>query len=120
MRGLQDKVIVVAGGATGIGAATARRLAEEGAKVVIGDINPTGAKDTVEEIRAHGGHAVAHEFDISSEESCAALMAAAVEAFGGSTGCSTWPPTCPPTPWAAMRTSSPYRWRCGTAASRST
>ncbi|URM93825.1 SDR family oxidoreductase [Actinomadura madurae] len=86
MRGLQDKVIVVAGGATGIGAATARRLAEEGAKVVIGDINPTGAKDTVEEIRAHGGHAVAHEFDISSEESCAALMAAAVEAFGGIDG----------------------------------
>src|ERR1700753_2463238 len=39
MRGLKDKVVVVAGGATGIGAATALRVSEEGASVVIGDVN---------------------------------------------------------------------------------
>ena len=38
MRGLKDKVGIVAGGGRGIGAATARRLAEEGAHVVIGDL----------------------------------------------------------------------------------
>ena len=39
MRGLKDKTFLVAGGATGIGAATAKRLAKEGAQVAIGDIN---------------------------------------------------------------------------------
>jgi NAD(P)-dependent dehydrogenase (short-subunit alcohol dehydrogenase family) len=39
MRGLKDKIVIVAGGASGIGAATARRLAEEGAIVMVGDLN---------------------------------------------------------------------------------
>lgn len=43
MRGLRDKRIVVAGGATGIGAATAERLAEEGARVLVGDVDVAGA-----------------------------------------------------------------------------
>jgi NAD(P)-dependent dehydrogenase (short-subunit alcohol dehydrogenase family) len=81
MRGLKDKVIVVAGGATGIGAATSRRLAEEGAKVVVGDINVEAAKATAEAI--DGRHL---RFDITSESDCKALVELAVTDFGGLDG----------------------------------
>jgi NAD(P)-dependent dehydrogenase (short-subunit alcohol dehydrogenase family) len=81
MRGLQDKVIVVAGGATGIGAATARRLAEEGAKVVVGDINAEAAKATAEAI---GGRHL--RFDISREDDCRSLVDYAVAELGGLDG----------------------------------
>lgn len=81
MRGLEDKVIVVAGGATGIGAATCRRLAEEGAKVVVGDINAEGAQATAEAI---GGRHL--QFDITNEASCKALVDVAVTGFGGLDG----------------------------------
>jgi NAD(P)-dependent dehydrogenase (short-subunit alcohol dehydrogenase family) len=73
---LQDKVIVVAGGATGIGAATARRLAEAGAKVVLGDINRERGQATAESI-GHG--TVFVPFDISDEDSVAALIAVATD-----------------------------------------
>lgn len=79
MKGLEEKVIVVAGGATGIGAATARRLASEGARVMIGDIALEGAEETAEGIVAAGHEAEAFEFDLSDEQSCAALIAAATE-----------------------------------------
>ena len=81
MHGLQGKVVVVAGGATGIGAATCRRLAEEGARVVVGDINADAAKATAEAI---GGSHV--RFDISREDDCRALVEHAVDEFGGLDG----------------------------------
>jgi NAD(P)-dependent dehydrogenase (short-subunit alcohol dehydrogenase family) len=81
MRGLGDKVIIVAGGATGIGAATAQRLAEEGAKVVVGDINADAAKATAEVIAGRYLRC-----DITSEEDCRALVAHAVKEFGGVDG----------------------------------
>jgi NAD(P)-dependent dehydrogenase (short-subunit alcohol dehydrogenase family) len=81
MRGLNDKVIVVAGGATGIGAATSKRLAEEGAKVVVGDINVEAAKATADAI--DGRHL---RFDITSEADCRALVELAVTEFGGLDG----------------------------------
>ncbi|HEY1971087.1 MAG TPA: SDR family oxidoreductase [Pseudonocardia sp.] len=86
MRGLKDKVIVVAGGASGIGAATARRLGAEGAKVVIGDLNLEGAEKTAAEIEADGGTARPCRYDASVEESVRDLIAVAVTEFGGLDG----------------------------------
>jgi NAD(P)-dependent dehydrogenase (short-subunit alcohol dehydrogenase family) len=82
MRGLQDKAIVVAGGATGIGAGTATRLAEEGALVAVGDINVAGAEATVETIIAAGGRAIAVEFDLADEKSVQELVDRTIAEFG--------------------------------------
>ena len=83
MRGLKGKVGIVAGGARGIGAATARRLAEEGAHVLIGDLLVEQAEETSAAIRADGGSAVAVRLDGTDAESQKAIVAAAVEQFGG-------------------------------------
>jgi len=82
MRGLEGKVAVVAGGAGGIGTATSVRLAEEGCKVVVGDISNEAA-DVVAMITAAGGDAVACTVDISDDDSVAALVDTAVETYGG-------------------------------------
>jgi NAD(P)-dependent dehydrogenase (short-subunit alcohol dehydrogenase family) len=83
VRGLTDKVVVIAGGGSGIGAATAVRLGEEGAQVVVGDLAADNAQAVAAGIRDAGGRAISAEFDISIDESVGALMASAVDAFGG-------------------------------------
>lgn len=82
MRGLQGKVGVVAGGGRGIGAATARRLAEEGAAVVIGDITEAWALETAAAIRGAGGKAIGVHLDGTNAASQQAIVAAAVAEFG--------------------------------------
>lgn len=69
MRGLRDKVILVTGGAQGIGKATALRLAEENAVLVVGDRNGRGAEAVADDIRANGGKARSVELDVSSRQS---------------------------------------------------
>lgn len=59
MKRLEGKTIVIAGGGTGIGAATATRLATEGARVVVGDLSAERAERVAERIRAMGGEAIA-------------------------------------------------------------
>jgi NAD(P)-dependent dehydrogenase (short-subunit alcohol dehydrogenase family) len=86
VRGLTGKVVIVAGGASGIGAATARRLAEEGATVMIGDLDAAGAEKVAAGIRERGGTAAGHRFDISDDAACAGLVAITVETFGGVDG----------------------------------
>jgi NAD(P)-dependent dehydrogenase (short-subunit alcohol dehydrogenase family) len=86
MQGLDGKRIVVASGATGIGAATAKRLAAEGARLIIGDINEAGVRMTVDHIRDRGGTAEAVRFDLADEASIAAMMALCVARFGGLDG----------------------------------
>jgi NAD(P)-dependent dehydrogenase (short-subunit alcohol dehydrogenase family) len=83
MRGLNDRIVVVAGAATGIGAASAGRLAEEGAKVVVGDINLAGAEETAHAIESAGGTAIAVHYDQADDSSVAKLIAHAVDHFGG-------------------------------------
>jgi NAD(P)-dependent dehydrogenase (short-subunit alcohol dehydrogenase family) len=83
VRGLAGKVGIIAGGARGIGAATARRLAEEGACVVIGDLLVEAALETAEAIVAKGGKAIAVELDGTNAESQAAIVARAIEIYGG-------------------------------------
>lgn len=82
MDGLQDKVIIIAGGALGIGAATARRLARDGAIVVIGDLNEEGAKATAASIVECGGRASAKRFDITDEVSIRALFDYTLDSHG--------------------------------------
>lgn len=86
MRGLRDKRVLVAGSATGIGAATAARLGAEGAKVVLGDINDDGARAVAERITADGGSALAVRFDLADPNSVEALVSAAVAHLGGLDG----------------------------------
>ncbi|HXV32137.1 MAG TPA: SDR family NAD(P)-dependent oxidoreductase [Sinorhizobium sp.] len=77
MKRFEGKVAVVTGGGGGIGSAIARRLAEEGALVVVSDVNADAAGDVATEIISTGGSAVAIAADISQKEPCFALIAEA-------------------------------------------
>jgi 3-hydroxyacyl-CoA dehydrogenase/3-hydroxy-2-methylbutyryl-CoA dehydrogenase len=75
---LQGAGTIVAGGASGLGAATARALAERGAHVAIADLNEENANAVAEEV---GG--VAFKTDVTNEDEVRAAVDGAVEAFGG-------------------------------------
>jgi NAD(P)-dependent dehydrogenase (short-subunit alcohol dehydrogenase family) len=79
----EGKVCVCVGSATGMGAETAERLAQEGARVAIGDLNIGAAQDVVTRIKAAGGKALAQTCDITDEASVGALFQAAAGAYGG-------------------------------------
>ena len=83
MQRLIDKVAVIACGGSGIGAATAERLAMEGAAVVIGDLDGDSAVALAQRIQARGQRALGVQCDISDDASVAALMAVAQDTFGG-------------------------------------
>jgi NAD(P)-dependent dehydrogenase (short-subunit alcohol dehydrogenase family) len=86
VRGLDGRVIVVAGAARSIGRACAQRLGEEGAKVVVGDINLEGAEGTASSIVDAGGTAIAVQYDQSDEASVDNLIKSAVDHFGSLDG----------------------------------
>jgi 3-oxoacyl-[acyl-carrier protein] reductase len=79
---MQSKVIVVSGGAGGIGSEVAERLAREGARVVIADLNAGDAQAKAAEIERHGGVAIGAGCDISIPEQCDAVATLAMEKFG--------------------------------------
>ena len=80
---LRDKVAIVTGGGAGIGRAIALRFAQEGARVVIGDINPVTAKAVADEIAGQGGRATSLQVDAGNREQGAALVKRAIDAMGG-------------------------------------
>jgi len=79
---LEGKVAVVTGAGRGIGRATAVRFAEEGAAVVVNDVDGDPAKETVQAIEEAGGRALASTHDTVDLEQARAMMAAAAEEFG--------------------------------------
>ena len=79
---LAGKVAVITGGASGIGRGCALRFAQEGAAVVIADLNGERAQRVVVEVESLGGRATAVVVDTASEASCEAMASAAVQAFG--------------------------------------
>jgi NAD(P)-dependent dehydrogenase (short-subunit alcohol dehydrogenase family) len=83
LQGLTDKVAVVVGGATGIGAATAARLGREGCRVVIGDIGEDAARQTAERVAAAGGTATHVAFNLADPGSVANLIDAAATTYDG-------------------------------------
>ncbi len=79
---LNGKAAIVTGAAGGIGRAAALRFAQEGARVVVTDINRAGADDVAATITAAGGRALALRHDVSSEAQWIDVANAAVAAFG--------------------------------------
>jgi 3-oxoacyl-[acyl-carrier protein] reductase len=79
---LEGKVAIVTGGSGGLGRGFALRLAEEGAKVVIADINLEGGKAIAAKIEAKGGFALALKVDISSEEDVQHMVKETIAKFG--------------------------------------
>lgn len=79
---LDGRKCIVTGAARGIGEAAARRLANEGANVVIGDIDLDEAEKTVAKITSGGGSATAHWVDVADRVGVVELVAYAVERYG--------------------------------------
>ncbi len=80
---LSDKVAVITGASTGIGAATAIAYAEAGAKVVMGDVNELDGQETLKVIVKNGGVAKFCCTDVTAETEVADLMRTAKETYGG-------------------------------------
>jgi 3-oxoacyl-[acyl-carrier protein] reductase len=79
---LKDKVCIVTGAGQGIGRAYAHRLAQEGAKVVIADINEGNGQAVAQEIQNKGGEALAIKTDVADELSSKAMAQATVDRYG--------------------------------------
>ena len=79
---VQNKVAIVTGGASGIGAACAATLAREGAKVVVTDLDDAGGQSVVDKIGSAGGSAVFLHQDVTLEETWPAVVEATEQQFG--------------------------------------
>ncbi|MBL4953999.1 SDR family NAD(P)-dependent oxidoreductase, partial [Neobacillus sp. YIM B02564] len=83
MKKLEGKVAIISGSGRGIGREIAKKLASEGARVVVNDLDAAPANETVEEIRAAGGQALACVGSVTDADFGQRFVAAAVDGFGG-------------------------------------
>src|SRR5690242_17766049 len=79
---LQNKTAIITGGAQGIGRATARLFANEGASVVIADLQETAGRQVADEIQSSGGRALFQHANVSLAEDCRRVADAAIGEFG--------------------------------------
>jgi NAD(P)-dependent dehydrogenase (short-subunit alcohol dehydrogenase family) len=86
LKRFEGKVIAIAGGAGGIGTAVSHRVADEGAAVIVGDINFLDAQVVAAEINDSGGRAIPFELNIGDEANVIAFIDAAVATYGGLDG----------------------------------
>ncbi|MBJ7476119.1 MULTISPECIES: SDR family oxidoreductase [Rhodococcus] len=80
---LDGKVAIVSGSGRGIGRDIALRLASEGASVVVNDLDPEPAHETVEDIKAAGGHAIACVGSVTDADFAERFVGTAIDAFDG-------------------------------------
>ncbi len=80
---LENKIAIVTGAGSGIGEASAKRFAAEGAAVVVADLRGAKAQAVATDINDAGGHAIFREVDVSKAEDVAALVDACVAQYGG-------------------------------------
>ncbi len=80
---LDGKVALITGAGSGMGRAAAELFASEGARVVVSDVAAPAGEETVDAIRAAGGHAVFARADVSQWDDCTSMVRTAVDTYGG-------------------------------------